>query len=66
MLRLIITLLGKRFKDLVLSYVKSEDQIADMFTKCLSPGIFEKNVSKLGMFDMYTEVSIEQCDPKTH
>lgn len=32
-------------KELVLSYIKLEDQMADMFIKSLSYRIFEKNIS---------------------
>ncbi|CAN6477878.1 unnamed protein product [Victoria cruziana] len=40
-------------KELILSYVRYEDQVADIFIKGLSCGVFERNVSKLDMFDMY-------------
>jgi hypothetical protein len=35
------------------SFVKSEDQLADVFTKGLDPGPFYENVDKLGIFDIY-------------
>jgi hypothetical protein len=35
-------------------FVKSDDQLADVFTKGLDPGLFQKNIDKLGMFDIYT------------
>ncbi|CAN6448059.1 unnamed protein product [Victoria cruziana] len=46
-------------KELVLSYVRSEDQVADMFTKGLPNGDFERNVTKLGMFNMYAQLEGE-------
>ena len=46
-------------KELVLPYMKSEDQVADIFTKALPATPFERNVSKLGMFDMYAQLEGE-------
>ncbi|XP_049936825.1 retrovirus-related Pol polyprotein from transposon RE2 isoform X2 [Nymphaea colorata] len=43
-------------KELILPYMKSEDQIADVLTKALCTSQFEKNVSKLCMFDMYAKL----------
>lgn len=43
-------------KELVLPYIKSEDQLAYMFIK---GWVFEKNISKLGMFNMYAELDGE-------
>ncbi|XP_049936458.1 retrovirus-related Pol polyprotein from transposon RE1 isoform X4 [Nymphaea colorata] len=47
-------------KELMLPYMKSEDQTADILTKALSVTPFERNVSKLGMFDMYAQLE-EEC-----
>ena len=35
-------------------FVRSEDQVADTFTKGLDPRSFEENNRKLGLFDIYT------------
>ena len=35
-------------------YIQSSEQLADIFTKELSVGIFESLCTKLGMIDMYT------------
>jgi hypothetical protein len=35
-------------------YVKSEDQLADIFIKGLETGPFKNNCRKLGMIDIYT------------
>jgi hypothetical protein len=35
-------------------FVKSDNQLAEVFTKGLDPGLFHKNIDKLGMFDIYT------------
>ncbi|KAJ4803348.1 Copia protein [Rhynchospora pubera] len=40
-------------KEIETPYVKSEDQLADIFTKGLIPKIFEDIVSKLGLIDIY-------------
>jgi hypothetical protein len=40
-------------KEIETPYVKSEDQLADVFTKGLDPGPFEKITSKLGLYDIY-------------
>lgn len=42
-------------KELILPYIKFENQVTDMFTKGLYSGYFESNVSKLDMFDMYVQ-----------
>jgi ATP sulfurylase len=34
-------------------FVKSENQLVDVFTKGLDPGPFHENVDKLGMFNIY-------------
>lgn len=47
------------FKDVVFPYVKSENQVVDMFTKGLSYGDFERNINKLNMFDMYEQLEGE-------
>lgn len=44
-------------KEFTLPYVKTQDQVADMFTKGLSSSDIEKNICKLGTFDMYTQLS---------
>jgi len=41
-------------KEIETPYVKSGDQLADIFTKGLDPGVFERNSYKLGMIDIYT------------
>jgi hypothetical protein len=53
--KLIIILFGKKNQsnEIETSFVKSEDQLADVFTKGLDPGPFYENVDKLGMFDIY-------------
>ena len=40
-------------KEIETPYIKSEDQLADVFTKGLDPGPFEKITSKLGLYDIY-------------
>ena len=40
-------------KEIETPYVRSEDQLADVFTKGLDPKPFEKIVSKLGLIDIY-------------
>jgi hypothetical protein len=40
-------------KEIETSYVKSQDQLADIFTKGLEPGPFVKITSKLGLIDIY-------------
>ena len=40
-------------KEIETPYVKSEDQLADIFTKGLYPDPFEKIISKLGLYDIY-------------
>ncbi|CAN6454768.1 unnamed protein product [Victoria cruziana] len=47
-------------KELILPYVRSEDQVADVFTKWLSCGVFERNISTLSMFDIYAHLE-EEC-----
>jgi hypothetical protein len=49
-------------KEIETPYVKSEDQLADIFTKGLEPEPFKNNCRKLGMIDIYTpnlRVSVE-------
>jgi hypothetical protein len=41
-------------KEIETPYVKSGEQLADIFTKGLDPRPFEDNSSKLGMSDIYT------------
>ncbi|CAN6470368.1 unnamed protein product [Victoria cruziana] len=40
-------------KEFILPYIKTKEQIADMFAKGLYSGGFKRNVCKLGMFDIY-------------
>ena len=40
-------------KEIETPFVKSEDQLADVFTKGLDPKPFEKNINKLGLIDIY-------------
>jgi hypothetical protein len=40
-------------KEIEIRYVKSEDQLADIFTKGLDPGPFGENSYKLGIIDIY-------------
>ena len=40
-------------KEIETPFVRSEDQIADVFTKGLDPKPFEEITSKLGLFDIY-------------
>ena len=41
-------------KEIETPYVKSKDQLEDIFTKGLEPKLFEENVIKLGLIDIYT------------
>ena len=41
-------------KEIETPFVRSEDQLADIFTKGLDPKQFEGNLSKLGLIDIYT------------
>jgi hypothetical protein len=41
-------------KEIETPYVKSGEQLADIFTKGLDPELFEENSSKLGMSDIYS------------
>lgn len=43
-------------KILVLTYVRTQDQVTDIFTKGLSMGDFEKIMGKLNIFDMYAQL----------
>lgn len=43
-------------KELILPYIKFEDQLVAMFTKELSCGAFEKNINTFKMFDMYAQL----------
>ncbi|KAJ4800438.1 Copia protein [Rhynchospora pubera] len=40
-------------KEIETPYMKSEDQLADIFTKGLIPKVFEDIVDKLGLIDIY-------------
>ncbi|CAN6461482.1 unnamed protein product [Victoria cruziana] len=46
-------------KELILPYMRSEDQVAGIFIEGLFCRVFERNVSKLGMFDMYAHLEGE-------
>lgn len=46
-------------RELVLSYIMTQDQVADLFAKGLSYCDFERNVYKLGIFDMHTQLEGE-------
>jgi hypothetical protein len=41
-------------KEIETPFVKSEDQLADVFTKELSHKTFENIICKLGLYDIYT------------
>jgi hypothetical protein len=41
-------------KEIETPFVKSEDQLADVFTKGLSHKTFENIICKLGLYDIYT------------
>jgi hypothetical protein len=41
-------------KQIETPYLKSEEQLAGIFTKGLNPRPFEENSRKLGMIDIYT------------
>lgn len=47
------------FKDLILLHIKSQDQIADVFTKGLSSNDFGKDICKLDMFDVQIQLEGE-------
>ena len=51
-------------KEIETPYVKSEDQLADIFTKGLYPGPFEKITSKLGLYDIYIPSLRESVENK--
>ena len=40
-------------KDIIMKYYRTEDQIADIFTKALSKDQFERNRLTLGMINMH-------------
>jgi hypothetical protein len=40
-------------KEIETSFVRSEDQLADIFTKGLEPEPFDKLIGKLGLIDIY-------------
>ncbi|KAG6495140.1 hypothetical protein ZIOFF_042931 [Zingiber officinale] len=48
--------------ELCLPYVKSEDQLADMFTKAIPQVVFDSSLSKLNMFDIYVQLEGECCE----
>jgi hypothetical protein len=41
-------------KEIETPFVRSKDQLADIFTKGLEPRMFENNTYKLGMINIYT------------
>ena len=41
-------------KEIETPFLKSESQLADVFTKGLSRKLFEEIIGKLGMYDIYT------------
>jgi hypothetical protein len=41
-------------KEIETLFMRSKDQVADIFTKGLEPGMFNDNTIKLGMIDIYT------------
>ena len=41
-------------KEIETPFVRSKEQLADIFTKGLDPTPFEENLSKLGLIDIYT------------
>ena len=41
-------------KEIETPFVRSGDQLADVFTKGLDPKPFEGNIGKLGLIDIYT------------
>lgn len=43
------------FNELILPYIRTQVQVADIFTKRFSYSDFEKNVCKFNMFDMYIQ-----------
>lgn len=49
----------KIVEELIHPYMKSEDQVVDIFTKGLSCRAFEINVSKLEMFVIYAQLEGE-------
>ena len=40
-------------KEIETPYIRSEDQLADIFTKGLDPKQFDKIIDKLGLYDIY-------------
>ena len=40
-------------KEIITPFVRSGDQLADIFTKGLEPRVFDDNVIKLGLIDIY-------------
>jgi hypothetical protein len=40
-------------KEIETSFVRSQDQVADIFIKGLEPKSFEENLDKLGLIDIY-------------
>jgi hypothetical protein len=43
-------------KEIEAPFVRSKDQLADIFTKGLEPRPFEENMSKLGLIDIYNPI----------
>jgi hypothetical protein len=54
-------------KEIETPFVRSEDQLADIFTKGLEPRPFNENTGKLGLIDIYNpnlRGSVEHIEPK--
>jgi hypothetical protein len=54
-------------KEIETLFVRSEDQLADIFTKRLEPRPFNENIGKLGLIDIYNpnlRGSVEHIEPK--
>lgn len=44
------------YGELALSYIQTQDQVTNIFTKAPSCNDFEKNITKLGMYDIYVNL----------
>ena len=51
-------------KEIESSFVRSEEQLADIFTKGLDPRLFEENNRKLGLIDIYAPNLRESVENK--
>jgi hypothetical protein len=47
-------------KEIKMPFVRSKDQVADMFMKGLEPRPFEENSNKLGLIDIYNS-NLREC-----